>query len=172
MNSIPFNNQICELRGSLQQFAINFTKNSEDASDLVQDTMIKAIRYSYLYKEGTNLKGWLFTILKNTFINDYRKAVRKQAVVETTDDLTSQHLQVSASTNNSTNKFIREDINLALSSLQPEYSVPFLRYFEGYKYHEIAEEMNMPIGTVKTRIHIARKLLKANLTMYSEEYTN
>jgi len=169
MNSIPFNNQICELRGSLQQFAINFTKNSEDASDLVQDTMIKAIRYSYLYKEGTNLKGWLFTILKNTFINDYRKAVRKQAVV---DDLTSQHLQVSASTNNSTNKFIREDINLALSSLQPEYSVPFLRYFEGYKYHEIAEEMNMPIGTVKTRIHIARKLLKANLTMYSEEYTN
>lgn len=170
MSSITFTNQICDMRANLQQFAIKFTSNQDDAEDLVQDTIIKAIRYSYLYKEGTNLKGWLYTILKNTFINSYRRTVKKNAVMDTEEDLSSYQLYTSASTNNGVNKFVKEDINFAMNRLQPEYSIPFLRYFEGYKYHEIAEELNIPIGTVKTRIHVARKLLKANLKMYSQEF--
>jgi RNA polymerase sigma factor (sigma-70 family) len=170
MNSITFNNQICDMRPNLHQFAIKFTVNEDDAEDLVQDTLIKAIRYSYLYKEGTNLKGWLYTILKNTFINGYRRSVKKNSVINTEEDLTSHQLYTSASSNNGVNKFVKEDIDSAMSQLQPEYSVPFLRYFEGYKYHEIAEELEIPIGTVKTRIHVARKLLKTNLKMYSQEF--
>lgn len=168
MESNSLSHQICDHRSCLERFAMKFTQDVEDANDLVQDTLIKAIRYHELYKQGTNLQGWLYTIMKNTFINDYRREARQRAVVETTDDLTSFHLSKSATSNHGENKFVMEDINKALTKLQPELSIPFLRYFEGYKYHEIAQELDIPIGTVKTRIHMARQALKAQLKMYSE----
>jgi len=149
---------------------MKFTNDVEDANDLVQDTIIKAIRYRDLYKQGTNLRGWLYTIMKNTFINDYRKGARRNSIIETCEDLSSHQLQTSASNNLGENKFIMQDINKALDSLQPEYAKPFLRYFEGYKYHEIAVELNIPIGTVKTRIHVARQILKGQLKMYKERF--
>jgi len=158
------------LRPHLNQFAIKFTKNVEDADDLVQDTLMKAMRYAQMYKEGTNLKGWLYTIMRNTFINNYRSVSKRQAIVTTSEDLNSVQLSISASNNLAENKFIQKDINAAMSALSPEYYIPFIKYFEGFKYHEIAEELNIPIGTVKTRIHVARKMLKANLKMYRQEF--
>lgn len=168
MENLTLNHQICEHQSCLEKFALNFTNDIENANDLVQDTLIKAIRYHHLYKVGTNLRGWLYTIMRNTFINDYRRDSRKHALIQTSDDLNSFQLQKSAATNNGENKFVMEDINKALASLQPEYSGPFLRYFEGYKYHEIAEELNIPIGTVKTRIHMARQFLKGRLKIYNK----
>lgn len=170
MNIISFDNQICNLRPSLNQFAYKFTQNFDDADDLVQDTMLKAIRYAKLYKEGTNLKGWVYTIMRNTFINNYRSTVRRREVVDTTEDLNSSQLVNSASCNKGEDKFVMEDLNKAMGKLQPDYYIPFIKYFEGFKYHEIAEELDIPIGTVKTRIHVARKILKANLKMYSTEF--
>ncbi|MGY4385679.1 RNA polymerase sigma factor (sigma-70 family) [Pedobacter sp. UYP24] len=170
MNNIALNLEICEHKSALDLFARKFTNDLEDANDLVQDTMIKAIRYSNLYKEGTNLKGWLYTIMRNTFINSYRKVTRKNSIMDTSEELSSAQLKNSASANLGENKFVMEDINKALSVLEPVYSVPFLRYFEGYKYHEIAEELDIPIGTVKTRIHMARQVLKNNLKMYAQQY--
>jgi len=170
MKNITFNDAVCTHRSCLESFAMKFTQDVEDANDLVQDTLIKAIRYHYLYKTGTNMRGWLYTIMKNTFINDYRKGSRKNAVIQNTEDFTPQHLSRSATDNLGENKFIMKDIQTALGKLQPEYSVPFLRYFEGYKYHEIAEELNIPIGTVKTRIHMARKELKKYLKIYESGY--
>lgn len=170
MNNITLNNEICQLKGALDVFAKKFTNDLEDANDLVQDTMIKAIRYSNLYKEGTNLKGWLYTIMRNTFINSYRKVARKNSIIDTSEELSSAQLKVSASGNLGENKFVMEDINKAIAVLEPVYAVPFLRYFEGYKYHEIAVELDIPIGTVKTRIHMARQVLKSNLKMYSQQY--
>lgn len=146
-----------------------FTADIEDANDLVQDTLIKAIRYHAQYQDGTNLRAWLYTIMRNTFINDYRQRQRRRGLMDVTDDITSDKLVKSASNNLGENAFLMEDINRALKNLQPEYSTPFLKYFEGYKYHEIAEELQIPIGTVKTRIHFARQILKGKLKMYSKQ---
>ncbi|WP_276090799.1 sigma-70 family RNA polymerase sigma factor [Pedobacter sp. JY14-1] len=154
---------------SLQSFALNFTRDVEDANDLVQDTMLKAVTYYGKFKEGTNLKGWLFTIMKNTFINNYRRLVKTNSLITQSEDISSANLHYSAATNASESKFVMGDINKALANLQPEYYVPFIKYFEGFKYHEIAEELNIPIGTVKTRIHVARQILKKHLKTYSKE---
>ena len=169
MTKNEFNLQLNNHSGSLQSFALNFTKDIEDANDLVQDTMLKAVTYYSKFKEGTNLKGWLFTIMKNTFINNYRRLVKTNSLITQSDEISSSNLRYSATKNASDSKFIIGDINKALSTLQPEYYVPFMKYFEGYKYHEIAEMLDIPIGTVKTRIHVARQILKKYLKTYSKD---
>jgi RNA polymerase sigma-70 factor (ECF subfamily) len=170
MENVTLSDQICSHRSCLERFAMKFTKDVEDANDLVQDTIIKAIRYHDKYVQGTNVKAWLYTIMKNTFINDYRRVSKRNSIIETSEDLSSYQLHKSAANNQSENKFVMDDINKALKALSEVYSVPFLRYFEGYKYHEIAEELNVPLGTVKTRIHVARQELKSQLKMYSERF--
>jgi RNA polymerase sigma factor (sigma-70 family) len=166
-----FNHQVYAHKTSLQSYAFNYTKNIEDAEDLVQDTMMKAMKYANLYAEGTNLGAWLFTILKNTFINNYKRITKKNLLIETTDDLTSHQLVKGASFNQVENMFINDDLQNALSHLEPSYYIPFIKYFEGYKYHEIADDLNIPIGTVKTRIHVARQVLKGKLKMYNQEFS-
>jgi RNA polymerase sigma factor (sigma-70 family) len=168
MNINNFNTQICDFRVQLMQSALQFTRNNhDDADDLVQDTLIKAIRYEEKFEQGSNLQGWLFTIMRNTFINNYRSLGRRTAVLINNVDPWLYPVTESTSSNNGEGKLIAEDINKALVNLQPEYALPFLRYFEGFKYQEIADEMNIPIGTVKTRIHVARKVLKDKLKMYA-----
>lgn len=166
MRTITLDNEICNCRSSLETFAFRFTGDVEDANDLVQDTMLKAINYVHLYKSETNLAGWLYIIMKNTFINEYRCSARRRTVICTTDNLLIYQTRKNSAMNFGENKFILKDINIALAKLDPEFSVPFLRHFEGYKYHEIAIELNIPIGTVKTRIHNARQILKNQLKMY------
>ena len=167
MTQLQFNHQLYNYSGSLYSFALNFTKDVEDANDLVQDTMLKAVTYYSKFKEGTNLKGWLFTIMRNTFINNYRRMAKKTSLITQSEDISSVNLHYSASSNAAESKFVMADIEKALATLQPEYYVPFMKYFEGFKYHEIAEELNIPIGTVKTRIHVARGILKKYLKTYA-----
>lgn len=165
-----FSSQIGDHQSALKNFAMNFTKNLDDADDLVQETLLKAMRYSKLYEEGTNLRGWLYTIMRNTFINDYRKNVKKRDIIDTNEDINNSQLFNSSHFNQANNKFIKEDLDKALSKLGYDYYTPFIKYFEGYKYFEIADMLNIPIGTVKTRIHVARKELKHSLKIYSQEY--
>ncbi|GAB1463504.1 RNA polymerase sigma factor [Pedobacter sp. UBA4863] len=169
MTQLQFNEQLNDYSTSLKSFALNFTKDLEDANDLVQDTMLKAVTYYSKFKEGTNLKGWLFTIMRNTFINNYRRLVKTNTLITQSDDITYANLHYSATSNGVESKFVLKDINKALDSLAPEYHTPFLMYFEGYKYHEIAEELAIPIGTVKTRIHVARGQLKKYLKNYATD---
>ena len=168
MDTKAFNLNIFSHKDSLFSFAFSFTKDTDDANDLFQETMLKAINYSSQFKEGTNLKAWLYTIMRNTFINNYRKSSKTDRIMTVTDDLTSDKLFLSASMNGSEGKFVMDDIYKALEKLQPEYYTPFIKYFEGYKYHEIADELNITIGTVKTRIHVARQILKKQLRIYSK----
>lgn len=168
MTKTEFSTLVLHQTSSLKMYALNFTRDNEDANDLVQDTLLKAITYYDKFKEGTNLKGWLYTIMKNTFINNYRRVVKMNSLVTKSEEIPSSSLLHSATRNEAEGKFVMKDINDALDSLPPEYYIPFTKYYTGFKYHEIAEELNIPIGTVKTRIHVARKLLKKKLKDYDQ----
>jgi len=170
MPTSELTNQMCANTNALMGFAMSFTHDPEDANDLLQDTMIKALKYADHFIAGTNLKAWMFTIMRNTFINDYRRKAKKQKLMSTTEDFSNVDLLHSAAGNQGEGKFQMADIQKALAKLKPELAIPFVRYFEGYKYTEIAEELQIPIGTVKTRIFGARQILMANLKMYHEEY--
>lgn len=169
MKKSEFNHLVSKQAESLKMYALHFTKDDEDANDLVQDTVLKAITYYNKFKAGTNLKGWLYTIMKNTFINNYRRFVKISSLVTKTDEISSANLAFSSTKNRGENKFVMEDIKDAMSNLSDDYYVPFTMYFEGYKYHEIADHLGIPIGTVKTRIHVARKSLKKSLRPYGME---
>lgn len=166
MTKLEFNTLVTQEADSLRLYAMQFTKDRDDADDLVQDTIVKAVMYYSHFKKGTNIRGWLYTIMKNTFINNYRRIVKSKVFITKTDEISNHHLIYSASKNQGENKFVMDDIKSALNKLSKDYYIPFNMYFEGYKYHEIAEQLQIPIGTVKTRIHIARKQMKDDLSAY------
>lgn len=166
MEKIEFNSLVIEQSDSLRSYARNFTRDNDDANDLVQETILKAITYFKNFREGTNLKGWLYTIMKNTFINNYRRTSKTNNLITQEEEISHANLFKSSSKNMGENKFVMEDINIALRNLNKDYYTPFTMYFEGYKYHEISEELNIPIGTVKTRIHVARRAMKKSLSCY------
>lgn len=166
MTAIEFNYAIHSSSKILKPYALRLTKDHEDANDLLQDTLIKAFLNKDKYTDGTNLKAWLYTIMKNTFITNYQRMVRKNTYIDTTDNLHYINSSGSIVENGAYSAFAIEDVNNAVASLDEAYSTPFMMYFRGFKYHEIAKHLNIPIGTVKNRIHIARKELKDKLTAY------
>lgn len=166
MTRPEFNDMVLRQSSSLKMYALHFTHDAEDADDLVQDTLLKAITYYNKFAEGTNLKGWLYTIMKNTFINNYRRITKINTLVTKSDEISSANLYYSSTVNHADGKFILDDVRKAMNNLADDYKIPFTMYFEGYKYHEIADYLTIPIGTVKTRIHVARKLLKGQLKAY------
>ena len=167
MNAIEFNTRLQGLNTYLRPFAIKLTRDEDDAKDLMQETMVKAISNRTKFTNGTNLKAWLYTIMRNTFITDYHRAVRRNTFIDRTDNLHFINSPGAVLENQSKNKFIGDDLKAAIKSIKKDYSKPFMMYFKGWKYHEIADMLEIPIGTVKNRIHIARKLLKEELHMYA-----
>ncbi|UZD21621.1 RNA polymerase sigma factor [Algoriphagus halophytocola] len=166
MTSVEFSYSLNQLSGVLKPFALKLTRDLDDANDLLQDTMVKAYTNQDKFAEGTNLKAWLYTIMKNTFITNYQKMVRRNTFVDTTDNLHYINSSDSLIENNVYGDFAIEDIYEAIDRLDDMFSTPFLLYYRGFKYHEIADRLSIPIGTVKNRIHIARKYLKQDLKVY------
>ncbi|MDN3585985.1 RNA polymerase sigma factor [Pedobacter aquatilis] len=169
MTANEFNVHVHPHAKALLAHALKFTGDLEDAHDLMQDTLMKALRFYDRFEEGTNIKGWLFVIMRNTFINEYRRRAKKQSMVVQTEEISSDQLMVSSAKNTAEGSFAMGDIRKALNRLSEAYRVPFVRYVEGYKYEEIAQELSIPLGTVKTRIHQARVALKKHLVMYQED---
>jgi RNA polymerase sigma-70 factor (ECF subfamily) len=166
MTTLEFSYSLQKLSSSLKPFALKLTRDTDDANDLLQDTMVKAFTNRDKFTEGTNLKAWLYTIMKNTFITNYQRMIRRGTFVDTTDNLHYLNSGDVLVENGAYGDFAMNDIQLAIGNLEDVYKTPFMMHFRGFKYHEIADKLEIPIGTVKNRIHIARKLLKDDLHMY------
>lgn len=166
MTTIEFSQTIGKMTKTLRPFAMRLTKDAEDANDLLQETAMKAFLNRDKFSDGTNLKAWLYTIMKNTFITNYQRMVRRNTFIDTTDNLHYINSSDALTENLAFSTFAMRDINQAIERLDENFKRPFLMHFNGYKYHEIAEQLSIPIGTVKNRIHIARKELKDNLKPY------
>ena len=166
MASLEFNNLLISNADFLKPFANNLTKDSETAKDLFQETLYKALANQEKYNVGTNIKAWLFTIMRNIFINDYRRKIKQQTIFDNTpNDFLLNYNQAAVFNQAETDLRIKE-IYQAIYMLPEIFKTPFLLYFDGYKYHEIAEALNEPLGTIKSRIHFARKLLKEQIKRY------
>lgn len=166
MASAKFQINLMALQANLLNFAYMLTSNRDDAYDLLQDTTLKALDNEEKYAENTNFKGWVFTIMRNIFINNYRQTVRKATVIDQTEDL--YHLNVCQDSGLTTPEgcYAVKEISKALNAFYDDYRIPFNMFVAGYKYNEIAEKMNLPLGTVKSRIFFARKRLREELKDY------
>jgi RNA polymerase sigma-70 factor (ECF subfamily) len=154
------------LQSNMLNFAYMLTSNHDDAYDLLQDTTLKALDNEDKYTEGTNLKGWVFTIMRNLFINNYRRVSRAATVVDTTDNEYLINISAETVQESPEGTFTASEITAAINSFSDEYRIPFSMHVAGYKYEEIAKEMNLPLGTVKSRIFAARKRLQERFADY------
>jgi RNA polymerase sigma-70 factor (ECF subfamily) len=163
MSITEFNALLLHHAHSLKPFAINLTRNNEVANDLYQETLYKALANREKYHTGSNIRAWLFTIMRNIFINEFRKKVRHQAYIGSQTGADSLHEKSAFSRNTAEERLAFQEISKKLFHLPEVLKLPFLLHFEGYRYQEIAEALNEPLGTIKSRIHIARKVLKQQL---------
>jgi len=162
MSTIEFNKQLLSFKTPLGYFAMSLTSNSEDAKDLLQDTMLKAITYKDKFADATNLKAWLYTIMKNTFINNYRRTVKTNQIIDHTKDLYYLNIPQNSGFASPVSRIGEKDILKSIQLLTDDLRIPFQMFFDGHKYKEIADHLDLPIGTVKSRIFLARKqLMKA-----------
>ena len=170
MNSNSFQQRLLGLQDNLLNFAYMLTSNREEAKDLLQDTTLKALDNEEKYIDNINFKGWVFTIMRNIFINNYRRIVRNQTIVDQTEDLYHLNLPQESGFNTPEGSFTVKEITKAINSFTDEYKVPFSMHVAGFKYHEIAEKMELPLGTVKSRIFFARQRLQEMLKDYKQRY--
>lgn len=166
-SSESFKTRLLGLQGNLLSFAYQLTSNREEAQDLLQDTTLKALDNEEKYVDNVNFKGWIFTIMRNIFINNYRQNVRQATVVDKTEDLYHLNISQDSGLTSPEGSFAVKEINQALNSFTDEYRIPFNMYVAGYKYHEIAAKLGLPLGTVKSRIFFARKRLRSELADYA-----
>lgn len=166
MNTSDFNNQLIAFQRSLKSFAYGFTANEEEANDLLQETFLKALTYRDKFQEKTNLKAWLYTIMRNTFINNYRKAVRANTIIDNTDEQYYINTANRTELGDPAGVLSHKQITQIVDGLEDEYRIPFQMYNTGYKYKEIADKLGLPIGTIKSRIFLARRKLMVSLADY------
>lgn len=157
MKTINFNSEIISLEPSLSRYAYSLTLDPDEAKDLVQETYFKALNNQEKFDNETNIKAWLYTIMKNTFINDYRRRVKKQAIFS--KDVHEFVLNSKPTDANPESDFNYRELTFLINSLEPEFRIPFQMHDKGFKYQEIADELGLHLGTVKSRIHFSRQKL-------------
>ena len=162
-----FQTRLVALQSNLLNFAFMLTSNREDAYDLLQDTTLKALDNEEKYAENTNFKGWVFTIMRNIFINNYRRNVRSATTLDSTEDSYYLNLPQDSGLATPENSYAVHEIHDVINHFEDGYRVPFSMHVAGYKYAEIALHMGLPVGTVKSRIYYARQKLRVLLRDYS-----
>ncbi len=167
-SNTSFQDNLMSIQANLLNFAYMLTSNRDDAYDLLQDTTLKALDNSEKYADNTNFKAWVFTIMRNIFINNYRRSSRAATIVDTTDNLYHLNLSQDSRFESPEESYGAAEITAAINEFPEEYRVPFSMHVAGYKYNEIAEHVNLPLGTVKSRIFFARKKLQERFVDYRD----
>jgi RNA polymerase sigma-70 factor, ECF subfamily len=160
MTVLEFDNSFNKMATLLQSFAYNLTKNSEDSKDLFQETAFRAMTNRDKFSDGTNFKAWLFTIMKNIFINNYRKKIKANTIIDGTDNQYYINSMSVSNPNMAESDMMMQELNKMVVELDSSVQVPFVMHYQGFKYQEIADDLKLPLGTVKSRIFFARKELK------------
>lgn len=168
MTTTEFRTQLLEQEEHLLRYARSLAANAEDANDLLQETFLRAPLFQNSFQEGSNLRAWVFTIMRHTFINHYRRNVRKSMAFDDTDN---QIILNSREADERTDELaVYQEMNQAVASLSEDFRIPFQMHTQGYKYREIADALNLCIGTVKSRIFFSRQKLAQLLPGYAPSH--
>lgn len=163
MKSLTFRKDLIGVQDELLRFAYKLTTDREQANDLLQETSLKALDNEDKYTSDTNFKGWMYTIMRNIFINNYRKVIRDQTFVDHTDNLYHLNLSQELCVESAERAYDLKEMHRVVNSLPKEYKIPFSMHLAGFKYREIAVKLNLPLGTVKSRIFFIRRKLQEEL---------
>lgn len=167
MTTNNFDNSLLELQEKLYHYALSLTADPETAQDLLQETFLKALTYRDKFRDDTNIKAWIYTIMKNSFINNYRHNQKVRMAFDKTNNEYHMSLRCDDVFATPDSAFSEQEISAGINELAGEYRVPFMMFLDGYQYQEIAEEMQIPLGTVKSRIFFARKKLEKSLADFA-----
>lgn len=160
-----FYSRFNQLNTILHSFAYSLTQNVEDSRDLYQETAYRAFKNVDKFKNDTNLKAWLMTIMKNIFINNYRRKAKNPTILDDTHDDYYINSGKQNIINQANSNIMMQELVKMIEELEDNLKIPFLMHYRGYKYQEIAEHLDLPIGTIKSRIFLARKMLKHKIKM-------
>ena len=160
MNALQFQKKLLSMQENMMNFALMLTANRDDAQDLMQDTTLKVLDNQEKFVDNINFKGWVLTVMRNIFINNYHKIVRTQTVVDQGVDLYNLDVVNDSGFDSPDGAYQIKEITKAINSLNDELKIPFSMFLSGYKYNEIAEKLDVPLGTVKSRIFFARQELQ------------
>lgn len=163
MNSVTFTQELVCAQADLLRFAYKLTADREDANDLLQETSLKALDNEDKYQPQTNFKGWIYTIMRNIFINNYRRVAREQAFADTAHTYSRTDRPHAPGAENAETAYDLREMHRVVNALPPTYRIPFSMHVAGFKYREIAERLSLPIGTVKSRIFFTRQKLRYEL---------
>ena len=169
MSNLEFNQLLTSNVDFLKPVAITFTRDPDAAADLYQETLYKALANRDKYNVGTNIRAWLYTIMRNIFINNYRRKAKQNVIFEQSSEDSIINKLASPVANSAESMVEVKYIQKAIYELPDVFRHPLVLYFDGYKYHDIAGMLEQPLGTIKSRIHFARKLLKSQLSRYSSQ---
>ncbi|MBE6300293.1 MAG: RNA polymerase sigma factor [Parabacteroides distasonis] len=160
MNALQFRKKLLSMQENMMNFALMLTANRDDAQDLLQDTTLKVLDNQEKFVDNINFKGWVLTVMRNIFINNYHKVVRAQSVLDQGVDLYNIDVINDSGFDSPDGAFQLKEITKAVNSLNDDLKIPFTMFLSGYKYNEIAEKLGVPLGTVKSRIFFARQELQ------------
>ena len=163
MTAIQFQEKILSIQKNMYSFAMLLTANRYDAEDLLQETTLRVLDNRDKYVDNVNFKGWVLTIMRNIFINNYRKELRSQVVIDQTGDLHQLNVSGDSRWENPEERMTIKEIKFTINSLNEDLKIPFSMFLDGYKYNEISNKLALPLGTVKSRIFFARRELQRNL---------
>ena len=166
MESTTFHTLLTSLRARMLDFAYGLTSNRDDANDLVQDTMLKALDNSDKFTDIVNFKGWVFTIMRNIFVNDCRRMMHSVEIIDRSIDGYRLNIPLREDADSPEGVLSVNEMSTAIRGLEDKYREPFAMHVAGYKYNEIADRLGLPIGTVKSRIFSARQCLKEQFSEY------